>query len=834
MKLHEETMVGGRSLSLTTGDVAKQADGAVTVRYGDTVVLVTGCAKREELEGANFLPLTVDYREYTFAAGKIPGGFFRREGRPSEAEILAARLIDRSLRPLFPEGYANDSQVIASVLSYDMENEPDVISIVGAGAALVFSEIPFAVPLGAVRIGHVDGALVVNPGRELMERSNLDLIAVASEEAIVMVEAGAKEASEELMLEALELARGEALKIIEMVKKMAASLGKQKWAVEPTALPAEIASKAVEQMTGPIGETLAIADKQARGRRFDELNTQFVEQYPEDGEERALAGRAFSELKQKIFREGVFKNKRRFDGRGFEDVRQVSCELQFLPRTHGSSLFTRGETQALVTATLGARSDAQIMDELEGEWKRRFMLHYNFPPFSVGEVKFLRGASRREIGHGALAHRALDPVLPPEEEFPYTIRLVSDILESNGSSSMATVCGGSLALFDCGVPVRAAVAGVAMGLMKSDNEFIVLTDIAGEEDHYGDMDFKIAGTRQGITALQMDIKISGVTTEILRQALEQAKRARLHILDIMDATIDKPRAELSPYAPRIVTLKIDPMKIRDIIGKGGAIIRSIVEESGAEIDVEDDGTVLIYSPNSDSLEKAKQMIESIVEEPELNKIYLGKVVSITDFGAFVQILPSVQGLLHVSEIANYRVNQVSDELSIGDEVPVKVIEIDKANGKVRLSRKAVLKERDGGKDGGGRDDQGGPRGDQGGGRGDRGDRSGRRSGPRGGGGSRPPRRDNRERSQNRDRYPSDSNRGGNPGSSPGGSPGGGRRRGGRDGRGVAQGGNRTGDGKPEGNRRDGGSDPNKGFRFPGNLGPDPHDPGGLGGPRNRW
>ena len=820
MKVHEEIQVGGKSLSLSTGNVAKQADGSVTVRYGDTVVLVTGCAKREKIEGASFLPLTVDYREYTFAAGKIPGGFFRREGRPSEGEILSARLIDRSLRPLFPNGYTHDTQVIASVLSYDQDNDPDVVSLIGASAALYLSEIPFTTPLGAVRIGYIDGKFVVNPDHEAMENSTLDLVAVVSEEAVVMVEAGAKEVTEDLMVEALELARKEAQPIIEAQKRMAAQLGKEKWVIEPPALPEQIRKETAEKMTDAIRQTLAIADKQERGRRFDEVKKEFVEQYPEDSEERSQAKLAFSELKQGIFREGVFSNKRRFDDRGFEDVRQVNCELEFLPRTHGSALFTRGETQALVTATLGARSDAQIMDELEGEWKRRFMLHYNFPPFSVGEVKFLRGASRREIGHGALAHRALAPVLPSEEDFPYTIRLVSDILESNGSSSMATVCGGSLSLFDCGVPVRAAVAGVAMGLMKSDNEFIVLTDIAGEEDHYGDMDFKVAGTREGITALQMDIKITGVTTEILRQALEQAKNARLHILDIMDATIEKPRAELSPYAPRIVTIKIDPMKIRDIIGKGGATIRGIVEESGAEVDVEDDGTVLIYSPDMESLNKAQKMIEEIVEEPEVNKTYLGKVVSITDFGAFVQILPAVQGLLHISEIANYRVNQVSDELSIGEEVPVKVIEIDKANGKVRLSRKALLNDKDGGGRSGGRGDQGGGRGDQGGGRRDSRDRrSSGPSAPRGG--NRPPRPDDRSRSGAR----SPDQRG----SDQGGQVGGARRRGGRDGRGTTQGG-----GQGNSSRNDPANDPNKGFRYPGNLGPDPNGPGGMGGSRKRW
>ena len=825
MKVHEEIQIGGQTLSLATGDVAKQADGAVTVRYGDTVVLVTGCARRDAKDGMAFLPLTVDYREYTFAAGKIPGGFFRREGRLSEAEILVCRLIDRALRPLFPEGYFQETQVIASVLSYDLENEPDIVSIIGASAALYLSEIPYNTPLGAVRIGRIDGELVVNPGLEERDKSDLDLVAVSSEEAIVMVEAGAKEVSEDVVLEALELAKREALPIIEMQKRMAAALGKQKWPVEPPVLDEKVKNEVVEKASGAILETLRIPGKIERNLRFDALKTEIVESYPEESEEREHAAAAFSELKQRLFRGGLFGEKKRFDGRALNEVRPVSCGVQFLPRTHGSALFTRGETQALVTSTLGARSDAQIMDELEGEWKRRFMLHYNFPPFSVGEVKFLRGASRREIGHGALAHRALEPMLPSEEDFPYTIRLVSDILESNGSSSMASVCGGSLALFDCGVPVKAAVAGVAMGLLKEGDDFVVLTDIAGEEDHYGDMDFKVAGTREGINALQMDIKITGVTMDILRRAMEQARQARLHILGVMEETIAAPREELSPFAPRIVTLKIDPSKIRDVIGKGGAVIRSIVDESGADVDVEDDGTILIYSPNADALARAQQMIEEIVEEPELDKTYLGKVVSITDFGAFVQILPSVQGLLHVSEIAHYRVNQVSDELSIGDEVPVKVIEIDKVNGKVRLSRKALLP-RDGSEGGGG----GG--GTDRGGRSDRGDRGDRNRGGRG----RPP-RGGRPRGRSRGPQQGGESSGGFQPQGDNRTSDGPRRRGGRDGRGSTPGGNRTQPGGPSanGNRRDTGNDPNQGFRFPGNLGPDPYDPGGQrGGGRRRW
>jgi polyribonucleotide nucleotidyltransferase len=799
MNTSEEIQIGGKSLSISAGQVAKQADGAVTVRYGDTVVLVTACGQREAREGVDFLPLTVDYREYTFSAGKIPGGFFRREGRPSENETLVSRMIDRPLRPLFPSGYNQETQVIASVLSYDLVHKPDILGVIGASAALTISPIPFTTPLGAVRIGRVNDRFVVNPTHEDIEVSTLDLVAVCSEDAVLMVEAGAREVSEEVVLEALELAWKEAQPIVEMQKKLAAAVGVEKWKFEPVQVPQEVQQKVLEKLGDEMIKTLSLPEKKKRGLAFDELRNSIIEEFPEEGEERALAKMAFDNIKQEVFRKEVFARRARFEGRAFDEVRSVSCDVPFLPRTHGSSLFTRGETQALVATTLGARSDAQIMDELEGEWKRRFMLHYNFPPFSVGEVKFLRGASRREIGHGALALRALEPVLPSEEDFPYTIRLVSDILESNGSSSMATVCGGSLALFDCGVPMRASVAGIAMGLLKEGDDVIILSDIAGEEDHYGDMDFKVAGTRGGITALQMDIKIPGVTTEILRTALEQAKKGRLFILDIMDATIVQPRPDLSPYAPRIVTLKIDVDKIRDVIGSGGKVIRRIVEESKAEIDIEDDGTVLIYSPDKEALDKAKRMIEEIVEEPEVGKTYVGKVVSIVDFGAFVQILPSVQGLLHISEIANYRVNQVSDELQIGDEVMVKVIEYDKVNGKVRLSRRAALE----GKDGGGPRPSGGgsgPRHSGGGGYGsDRSSRPRGRRGPQHGG------------------APVGSRTGNDSGSM-------GKRRSSRSGPGYG------------GSRQGSDHDPSKGFRFPGKLGPDPHDPGGLGGPggRKRW
>lgn len=726
MKFQEKIELGGKSISLTTGQIAKQANGAVILQIGETMLLVTACAQRESRGDGSFLPLTVDYRENTFAAGKIPGGFFKREGKPSETEVLTCRLTDRSLRPLFPEGYFNETQVIGSVLSHDLVNLPDVHTITAASAALTISDVPFHTPIAAVRIGLIEGEFIINPTVEEIEASDLNLVVASSQEAVLMVEAGAKELDEEKMLEALNLAFESAQPLIQLQKDLAAKCGKEKWVTEASSLPEEIVKAVEDKLASSIVETLSIADKLERNIRFDELKKSLVELYEEDSDEYKYAKAAFSDIKKASFRKGVFANGKRFDGRAFDEIRDITCEVDFLPRTHGSAVFTRGETQAIVTTTLGAKSDAQIMDDLGGEWKRKFMLHYNFPPYSVGEVRFMRGPGRREIGHGALATRALEQVLPSETEFPYTIRIVSDITESNGSSSQATICGGSLAMMAAGVPTKDAVAGIAMGLMKEGEDFAILSDIAGEEDHYGDMDFKVAGTSKGITALQMDIKITGVTSEILRNALSQAKEGRKHILGIMNECINEARGELSPFAPRIVSLKIDTDKIRDIIGKGGVMIRKIIEESGAEIDVEDDGTILIYSPNGPSLEKAKAMIDEIVEEPEAGKEYLGKVVSIMDFGAFVQILPSTQGLLHISEIAHYRVNQVSDELAIGDDVKVKVLEIDSQSGKVRLSRKALLAKPEGAPEGGGPSGGGNPGGGY--------NRSGGGGRPQGGGG----------------------------------------------------------------------------------------------------
>ena len=846
MKFQEKIELGGKSISLTTGQIAKQADGAVVFQIGETMLLVTACAQRESRGDGSFLPLTVDYRENAFAAGKIPGGFFKREGKPSENEVLTCRLTDRSLRPLFPEGYFNETQVIGSVISHDLVNLPDVHTITAASAALTISDVPYHTPLGAVRIGYIDGEFVINPTVEEIEVSELNLVVASSEEAVLMVEAGAKELDEEKMLEALKLAFESAQPLIQMQKELAAKCGKEKWEVEVAAIPEEIVKTVEEKFSAGIKETLSIADKQERNVRFDELKAALEEVYdPEEQEEElGFAKKAFGEIKKASFRKGVFENGKRFDGRAFDQIRDITCEVDFLPRAHGSAVFTRGETQALVTTTLGAKSDAQIMDELGGEWKRKFMLHYNFPPYSVGEVRFMRGPGRREIGHGALATRALEQVLPSEDEFPYTIRIVSDITESNGSSSQATICGGSLAMMAAGVPTKDAVAGIAMGLMKEDENFAILSDIAGEEDHYGDMDFKVAGTSKGITALQMDIKITGVTQEILRQALAQAKAGREHILGLMNECINEARGELSPFAPRIVSLKIDTDKIRDIIGKGGVMIRKIIEESGAEIDVEDDGTVLIYSPNGPSLEKAKAMIDEIVEEPEVGKEYLGKVVSIQDFGAFVQILPSTQGLLHISEIAHYRVNSVTDELNVGDDVKVKVLEIDQRSGKVRLSRKALLSKGDGSGDdgpsggggsssgGGGGRSQGGGNYNRGGGRPQGGSNRRSQNNRRPQGGQRSGGR-NQSSSQNKSRndqmkrgnsqgnyessgdYHSRSHYEGPMGYQPG-----------------QKGGNNPQGGTPRGGNRQGthrgGYNPNDGFRFPGDLGPDPYGRGGTG------
>lgn len=701
MYLKQGINLGGREFSMETGRIAKQADGAVLVQQGETVVLVTAVSARKPKEGADFFPLTVDYREYGYAAGRIPGGYFKREGRPTEKEILTSRLTDRPIRPLFPEGYQHETQVISMVISADDENEPDVLSITGASAALYLSDIPFHNPIAGVRVGLVEGKYVVNPTYEQQRNSMLNLIVAGSEEAIVMVEAGAREVSEEVMLEALLFGHGEIKKLCQLQRSMFEALGIKKRAFEPKAVNENLLREIAEKYTGEMREALNVQNKSKLDSytAIDELKKKVVEGYPEDQPEvRAEAGVLFDHLKEAIFRDDILNNRRRPDGRKFSEIRPISIEVGWLPRTHGSSLFTRGETQALVTATLGTSQDVQYVDSLEsGEFKRRFMLNYNFPPFSVGETGRTGSPGRREIGHGALAHRALDAVMPAEDEWPYIVRVVSDITESNGSSSMATVCGGVLAMMDAGVPIKAPVAGVAMGLVMEDKKFAVLTDIAGAEDHYGDMDFKVAGTREGITALQMDIKVAGLNPQILADALDQAKKGRFYILDKMEEAIAAPRNEISKYAPRIVSIQINPDKIRDVIGPGGKMIKSIVERTGAKIDVEDSGRISIATANGEAAEMAMQIIRDLTAEAEIGKTYLGTVSRIVDFGAFIEILPGLDGLLHVSEIADYRVRDVRDELQEGQQIMVKCIGIE--GNKIRLSRKALLNDKKGGKEG---------------------------------------------------------------------------------------------------------------------------------------
>jgi polyribonucleotide nucleotidyltransferase len=687
-----EIALGSNTLSIECGKVAKQANGSAMVRFGDTVVLATACSTVPR-EGIDFFPLTVDYREYNYAAGKIPGGFFKREGRPTEKEILTSRMIDRPVRPLFPEGFNDETQVIAMVLSADSDNNPDVIGIVAGGAALYLSDIPYYAPIGAVRVGLVDGKLVTNPTYAETKSSLLNLVVVGTEDAIVMVEAGAKEVSEEMILDALQYGHGEIRKIVALQKDLFASLGvKKREFVAPVVdevFYAEVVSK-VEEKLHEAMDTLKYA-KQESQRRIVEIRKELLESYPEDDKEkRRKAAHYFSRLEERLFRTDVLEKHQRPDRRAFDQVREISSEVSILPRTHGSALFTRGETQALVTATLGTAEDVQRLDVLEGEAFKRFMLHYNFPPFSVGEVAFLRGPGRREIGHGALAERALIGVVPEEKEFPYTIRVVSDILESNGSSSMATVCGGTLALMDAGVPIKAPLAGIAMGLVKEGEKYAILTDIAGSEDHYGDMDFKVAGSKAGITALQMDIKISGITAQIMAEALGQAKAARLHVLGKMLETLAEPRKQISEFAPRIYTLQINRAKIGELIGPGGKVIRGIIEQTGVKIDVEDDGKVNVAATDETAASKALKMIKDLLAEAELGKTYLGKVVRLADFGAFVEIFPGTDGLLHISEVAEHRIRDIRDELKEGDQLLVKVIAIE--GNKIRLSRKAVLRE----------------------------------------------------------------------------------------------------------------------------------------------
>ncbi len=722
-----EISVGGRTISIETGRLAKQADGAVLVRSGDTVVLVTACAASNAREGIDFLPLTVDYREYTYASGRIPGGFFKREGKPSEKEVLTSRLIDRPIRPLFPSGWRHETQIIALVLSADAENDSDVLAITGASAALGVSSVPFTRTIAGVRVGHVDGSFVINPTFEQRRRSRLDLIVAGSADAIVMVEAGAKEVTEEEVVQALEHAHAAIKEIVAGIDAMKRDAGKAKIEVQAKQIGKEFYRDVEEKVYTPLADAMRIKDKLENYSSVDQVLDDLIASIPEEEVERRTDAKAiFKELKEKVMRDEVLDRGKRLDGRAFDQIRPITIEVGVLPRTHGSTVFTRGETQALVTATLGTAEDQQKIEMVEGETWKRFMLHYNFPPFSVGEVAFLRGPGRREVGHGALAERALASMVPAEEQFPYTIRVVSDILESNGSSSMASVCGGSLAMMDAGVPLKAPVAGVAMGLImdESSGRYAILSDIAGAEDHYGDMDFKVAGTRDGITALQMDIKVSGITTEIMRKALEQALRGRLFILDKMVQTLEGPRADVSSYAPRIVTIRIPVDKIRDVIGPGGKMIRSIIERTGVKIDVEDDGRVNVASADEASAQKAIGIIQELTATPELNKTYLGKVQRITDFGAFVEIMPGLDGLLHVSEIAHYRVRDVRDELKEGDQVMVKVINID-PSGKIRLSRKALIAPEEGqqaapaGGDGGQGADRGERRERQGHGRGHR-------------------------------------------------------------------------------------------------------------------
>jgi polyribonucleotide nucleotidyltransferase len=683
--------LGGRQITLETGRMAKQANGAVVVRSGDSVVLVSACMAEEPKPNAGFFPLTVDYREYTYAAGKIPGGFIKREGRPSEKEILTSRLIDRPIRPLFPEGLLNETQIIGMVLSADPEQDPNSLAIVGAAAALAVSDIPFHHILGAVRVGLREGQYIANPTYTEGRESKLNIVVAATEGGIVMVEAGAQQVSEEEVVGAIDFGHQCCRKIAAAIREMQAAVGKPKRAFQSPELDQALYAQISRQFREPLTDALNTQKypKLESYSRVAELKKQVVEALPEEQQDEGK--RVYDALKERIFRDEMLKNHRRPDGRAFDEIRPIAIETSVLPRTHGSALFTRGETQALVTVTLGTKEDEQRIELLEpGEASKRFMLHYNFPPFSVGEVGFMRGPGRREIGHGALAERSLISLIPDESNFPYTLRVVSDILESNGSSSMATVCGASLALMDAGVPIPAHVGGVAMGLVKEGGEYAVLTDIAGAEDHYGDMDFKVAGTREGITALQMDIKVPNVTAAIMREALEQARRGRLFILDKMQEALKEARPSMSQYAPRIYTITIPTDKIRDVIGPGGKVIRGIIEQTGVKIDVEDDGTVHVSSSDEAAANKALRIIADITAVAEVGKTYLGKVVRLVDFGAFVEIFPGTDGLLHISEIAENRVREVRDELKEGDQILVKVLAIE--GNKIKLSRKAVLRE----------------------------------------------------------------------------------------------------------------------------------------------
>ncbi|HET9793169.1 MAG TPA: polyribonucleotide nucleotidyltransferase [Thermoanaerobaculia bacterium] len=691
MKHEEIISLPDRPLSIETGKVAKQADGACVVRLGDTVVLATACAAGEPKEGIDFLPLTVDYRENTYAAGRIPGGFFKREGRPTEKEILTSRLIDRPLRPLFPKGWGNETQVIAFVLSADGQNDPDVLAINGASAALAVSAIPFTHTIAAVRVGRIGGKLVLNPTNKERDESDIDLIVASTKDAVCMVESGAREVPESAMIDAIFFGHDANQQIIAGIEKLAAAVGNRKREFSaPEPYDAAFFAGILKRWEGAMLAAMTVPGKILSYARIKEVKKQAIGEIPaEDVALRTATAKAMDALVKTLTRETILDRGERLDGRNFSQIRPITCEVGLLPRTHGSALFTRGETQALVTCTLGTSEDTQLVEDYEGDSEKTFLLHYNFPPFSVGEVKFLRGPGRREIGHGNLARRALEPILPDDVSFPYTIRVVSDILESNGSSSMATVCGGTLALMDAGVPIKSPVAGVAMGLVAEGEKHAVLTDIAGQEDHYGDMDFKVAGTRDGITALQMDIKIKGLKRVIVEQALEQARHGRLSILESMSKAIEAPRANISPYAPRIFTIQIPKDKIRDVIGSGGKTIRGIIEETGCKVDVEDSGRVSIASSDEAAAMRAIEIIEGLTKDPQIGEMYRGKVRRIEAYGAFVEILPGKDGLVHISELAPYRVRETTDIVKEGDVIPVKVIAIDPM-GKIKLSRKQAL------------------------------------------------------------------------------------------------------------------------------------------------
>ena len=690
-----EVEIGGKRLILETGLMAKQASGAVVARYGDTVVLATAVASKVERLNVDFLPLTVDYQEKAYAAGKIPGGFFKREGRQSEKEILSSRLIDRPIRPLFPDGYFFDTQVIASVLSIGDESAMDLMGMIASSGALSISDIPFRGPIGAVRIGMIDGKFVINPGRQELETTSLNLVVAGTADAIMMVEGGASELTEDQMLEALETAHREIKKIVALQNELVAKVGQPKRSVKTVEIDKELAGQVAAMAMERLKSFIVIPNKLERQKTLDALLDEIKQKLKkeDDPTRNVQISTIFNNLEKDEVRKVILEKGIRADGRKPDEIRPISSSVGLLPRTHGSALFTRGETQALVVTTLGTSEDEQRIDALEGEYYKTFMLHYNFPPFSVGETKPLRGPGRREVGHGALAERALKAVVPTKQEFPYTIRIVSDILESNGSSSMATVCGGALALMDAGVPIKAPVAGIAMGLIKEGEQVIVLSDILGLEDHLGDMDFKVCGTSKGITALQMDMKIEGITIETMRQALQQAKEGRLHILGKMLETLTAPRQELNPFAPRIITMKINQDKIKDVIGSGGKVIRSIVEQTGAKIDIEDDGTINIASSDEAAANKAKEIIRGIVQDAEVGKLYMGKVRKIMDFGAFVEIFPGTDGLLHISQISDQRLEKVTDALKEGDEVLVKVLEIDR-QGKIRLSHKEAMRDKE--------------------------------------------------------------------------------------------------------------------------------------------